>query len=187
MANNCLACERLKEYAYNFVVNGITDAECDSLRVNQGLNPNLADHDNCEALNDMLDCLIGNLHDRLPSFSICDWREYVDELMTNMYNFKKALTCSICGQWDALNEIDNRISNIERILSAILHQMRQVNAWSAEGAISENVQPNLRGIPSTNINLAAGNINLFGNASGNRFIRTNSSNNNPQDIRGGLE
>ncbi|MBL1227963.1 hypothetical protein IW492_01805 [Enterococcus sp. BWB1-3] len=105
MADYCLACENLKEYAPNFVVNGITEKECSSLHNNMGLNPELAVlHENCEDLNDMLDCLIGALQEKLPSYDVCDWKEYTDELMSNIYNLQKAIICSECGLWEALEQ-----------------------------------------------------------------------------------
>lgn len=105
MADYCSACGALKEYAPNFVVNGITDKECNSLQNNTGLNPDLEVlHNNCQDLNDLLDCLIGALHDKLPAYDVCDWKEYMDELMSNIYNIKKAIICSECGLWTALEQ-----------------------------------------------------------------------------------
>lgn len=103
---NCEACDNLREYAPNFLVNGITDTECESLQENVGLNPDLdVLHTNCEDLNDMLDCLIGNHADKLPAYDICSLKEYTAELMKNMYNMYKAMLCSECGQWKYLDAL----------------------------------------------------------------------------------
>ncbi|MGL4695173.1 hypothetical protein [Enterococcus larvae] len=108
MSDYCSACEGLKEYAPNFVVNGITDKECNSLQNDTGLNPDLAPkHNNCQDMNDMLDCLVGTLQDKLPAYDVCDWKEYMDQLMTNLYNMQKALICSDCGQWKKIHEIED--------------------------------------------------------------------------------
>ncbi|WP_245186806.1 hypothetical protein [Enterococcus larvae] len=105
MADYCSACAELKEFAPNFVVNGITEKECTSLQNNTGLNPDLSVlHDNCEDLNTMLDCLLGALQDKLPAYDVCDWKEYMDEFMTNLNNFQQAMVCNECGQWKALEQ-----------------------------------------------------------------------------------
>jgi len=195
MAEHCSACADLKEYAPQVVRRGITAQVCDSLQNNTGLNPNHPtnpNHDNCEALNDLLNCLIGNLHDRLPSFGICDWKEFTDELMQNLFVLQNAMICSECGQWNALQRQSDRLDRIERILSEILRLLRPSGAWTDTGNVGSNVNVNLSGQPATPIqNIATGNINLFGNqgannTDGSRFIRTNRIANNQQDIRGGL-
>jgi len=192
--DHCSACASLKEYAPQVVRRGITKAVCESLRSNEGLNLTLQNHDNCEGLNDLLSCLIGNLHERLPSFGICDWREFMDELMRNLFVLQDAMICSECGQWDKLgeqderlNNIENRLTHVERILSAILAQMRVSGAWTTG---SPSTVINLTGAPSANVNLAAGNINLFSgaNATGanpTNFIRTRAGINN-NDLAGGV-
>ena len=186
MADNCNACADLKKYAPQVITRGITDEICESLQNNTGLNPARPGHDNCEALNDLLGCLIGNLHDRLPSFGICDWREFMDEFLRNLYVFQDAMVCSKCGLWAKLGEQENRINNLERILSELLRLLRPSGAWTSTGNVG-NVNIDLSGRPpSPAQTIATGNINLFGNAAGSRFIRTNQNPNNPQDIRGGL-
>ena len=46
MAENCNACANLKEYAPQVVRRGITDAVCESLQNNQGLDSTRPRHDN---------------------------------------------------------------------------------------------------------------------------------------------
>ncbi|WP_236674768.1 hypothetical protein [Enterococcus sp. BWR-S5] len=117
MSKNCSACGALKEYAPNFVANGITDKECNSLQKDTGLNPDLAVlHNNCEDLNDLLDCLIGTHQEKLPAADICDWKSYLDDLMSNLKNMHKAMICSDCGQWKMLWELLKRIEDLEKIV-----------------------------------------------------------------------
>jgi len=265
----CEACDRLDE-ADNLFINGMSAEECAALFNNRGLDINTAGS-NCEALQDLVDCLIGQHKKTLDITNFCDIKDWLEQLMANIWNVKSALVCDSCGQWnqirllwiqvreiwqqmhdvwaelrritteileliecvrtelhdritrevarldrridetntridetnvritnevtridERINATNLRVTNLEtenlenrRILSAILAQMRQVNAWSDSGQITSGT-PDLRGLPSANVNLAAGNINLFGNASGSRYIRTNQIANNPQDIRGGL-
>lgn len=108
---HCEACEDLRQYAQNFLLNGITDKECKSLQENTGLNPNLSGalHKNCEDLNDINDCLMGSLGDELPAYDICDLKEYIDKLMKNQYNINKALICSDCGLWKKIEDLYERL------------------------------------------------------------------------------
>ena len=237
----CEACERLDE-ADNLLVNGMTASECYALFNNRGLDINSA-QTNCETLQDLVDCLIGQHKKKLDITNFCDIKDWLEEMMANIWNVKSALVCDSCGQWEQirllwvqireiweqivaiwaelvrikaellariecvrselheriteevrlLNEridreiqtINNRFANNERILTAILEQLRHVGVWGGSN-LPSTAPINLNGSPNTGINLAAGNINLFGNASGSRFIRTNQITNNPQDIRGGL-
>ena len=270
MSKHCTACEELKRNAPNFILNGITERECESLQNDTGLNNQLSVlRNNCEDLNDMLDCLVGALHETLPAYDVCNIKDYIDQLMTNLYSLQKAMICSKCGQWKMLWEhdeqirlireeirrlwaeiaridqritdleehvrreiervialinnlryemltllsqletrvnnrmdqliqeaetrINNRITEIENTLNAnnralqiIVNNLRNSGAWTGTSTAPIDPPINIGGNLVAERNFATGNINLFGNAAGNRFIRTNSSNNNPQDIRGGL-
>ena len=274
MSKHCTACEELKQNAPHFILNGITERECESLQKDTGLNNELSDfRNNCEDLNEMLDCLVRALHEKLPAYDVCNIKDYIDQLMTNLYNLQKAMICSKCGQWkmlwhhdeqirllwteiervyqlllrevarldqritdleehvrreierviglindlrsemlrllteleirvnnrmdrlisEAETRINNRITQIEntvnannRALQIIIGNLRNSGAWSGTSTASINPPINIGGNLVADRNFATGNINLFGNAAGNRFIRTNSSNSNPQDIRGGL-
>lgn len=113
MSDYCTACGALKEYAPNFMKNGITDKECKSLQKDTGFNPDLKKlHKNCEDLNDMLDCLLHSLQDKLPAYTVCDWKEYMKELTNNLYTIQKAMICSGCGQWAKLHEIEDSINKL---------------------------------------------------------------------------
>ena len=207
MAEHCSACADLKDYAAEVLNRGITRRICNSLQENNGFpdHPNHPDeHDNCDALDDLLSCLIGNLHERLPSFGICDWREFADELMRNLFVFQKAILCSKCGQWNKIEEQERQleeqqrqIERLERIVSEVLRLLRPSGAWTGTTDMSGHFAVNLTGQPShpegsrNRQNIATGNINLFGNqgannTDGDRFIRTNRVENNSEDIRGGL-
>ncbi len=127
MSNYCEACGSLKEYAPNFVLNGITDSECKSLGQNKGLNSALSVlHNNCQDLNDMLDCLIGAHQDKLPSYDVCDWKEYINELMSNLYNMEKAMICSECGQWTEIEKLWAEIDRIWKELEKIWTEIRKI-------------------------------------------------------------
>lgn len=135
MSDYCTACGALKEYAPNFVKNGITDKECKSLQKDTGLNPGLKElHKNCEDLNDMLDCLLNSLQDKLPAYSVCDWKAYMKELTNNLYTIQKAMICSECGQWikvheieDSINKLWAKMAKVEAALDALAAQKWEVD------------------------------------------------------------
>lgn len=115
MANleNCSACEDLKTYAPDFVVNGITNATCKSLGNDTGLNPALNPrHNNCQDLQDMSDCLIGALGETLPSYDICDIKDYLGKLTNNLKSMFDALACNECGQWNMIWKLYNSVVSI---------------------------------------------------------------------------
>jgi uncharacterized coiled-coil protein SlyX len=159
----CESCNDLKTYAANFILNGITNTECNSLGVDTGLNPSLnPKHNNCQDLNDINDCLIGRLKDTLPAADKCDWKSFIKVLLENNYTMNKGLICSDCGQWISIHEIneqiaqiwieintlktrvtnlENRVTNIETQITNILNQITDIweeidNLWQAILAIA---------------------------------------------------
>ncbi|PZL69934.1 hypothetical protein CI088_16940 [Enterococcus plantarum] len=136
MADYCAACDNLKEYAANFIINGITEKECNSLKKDTGLNPNLdVLHTNCEDLNDLNDCLIGALKDTLADQNVCDWKAFMDQLMTNLQLMNKAMVCSDCGQWlktheleTSINKLWEKMAKVEATLDSLAAQNWEVNA-----------------------------------------------------------
>ncbi|GCF92509.1 hypothetical protein NRIC_04000 [Enterococcus florum] len=107
MAEKCSACSRLEETSLSTVEYGIGDKECKSLQNNTGLNPDLKEkHDDCQDLNDMNDCLIGNLGERLPAYDDCDYKPFIGHLMGNLWNMFKGIICAICGIWKKLKELE---------------------------------------------------------------------------------
>lgn len=103
---NCEACNELREYAPDFVQNGVTDTVAASLKNNTGLNPSLTSlHKNCEDLNDANDCYIGRMVNELPAYDVCDWKQFMSKLLPNLYEILKALIASMCGLWTQMDRI----------------------------------------------------------------------------------
>ncbi|WP_086350261.1 hypothetical protein [Candidatus Enterococcus clewellii] len=170
MTNYCSACEDLKGYAPDFMLKGITDKECKSLQNNTGLNPDLnVLHTNCEDLNDMLDCLIGGLQEDLPAYDICDLKKFIEEFINNQMIMNKALICSDCGQWTAIDQLTDA-------LIKIINKLKEIGVW--EGGLEGDFKPGM--------GIAGGNINLFGGSlDGNYWIKTN-KNKTENDLAGGI-
>ena len=92
----CTSCGRLKEYNSNFLLNGVTESVCESLGQGTGFKAD-NEHTNCEDLKDANDCLIWGLLDKLPAYGNCDWKEFLQAIMSNQANINDALLCWLCG------------------------------------------------------------------------------------------
>lgn len=106
----CNACADLRDNSTEFYLNGVTSQVCASLQDNKGFSKD-NDHDNCEDVHLANDCLIKELTDTLDAYDVCDWKDYMEQLMPNIYNMYEALTCWLCGIEKrlpllALNNID---------------------------------------------------------------------------------
>lgn len=99
MANkSCQSCADLQNDAPNLIVNGMTDTECTSLMNDTGLNPSSGNND-CTDLNNMNDCLIGNMVEEIEAYDVCDWKEYTKNFVDNTWTVFKGVICAICGLW----------------------------------------------------------------------------------------
>lgn len=97
-SQSCSACNDLREYAPEFVVNGVTDNVAENLIDNVGLS-GAENHTDCGDLLDANDCLIANMRDELDSYDVCEWKDFMGEFIPNMYETLKAMIYSQCGQW----------------------------------------------------------------------------------------
>lgn len=108
---SCSACNDLREYAPEFVINGVTDSACENLANDDGLSG--ADgHTDCDDLHDINDCLIGNMDDEVDSFDVCEWKDFMHQYIPNNYETLKALICSTCGQWEMLHDLCSLLGHI---------------------------------------------------------------------------
>ena len=111
--NSCDACEKLREQNPEFTVNGITDDMCESLGENKGLKPSL-NHDDCEDLNDINDCLFGNMDEDVDIYDDCKWKDFARDLASNLWNMFKGLICTICGIWTQINNLWESLIELEK-------------------------------------------------------------------------
>lgn len=121
MANyNCDACNELREDAPNLIVNGLTNTECTSLKNNTGLNPS-SGNDDCTDLDNLNDCLIGNMVDEIDAYDVCDWKEYMRKFVDNAWAVFKGIICAICGIWTNINALEQKTNTfcdlIEQMIS----------------------------------------------------------------------
>lgn len=115
---NCSACEELRQTAPDFVVNGLSDDNCASLGNGTGLNPS-NENDNCTDLDNINDCLIGNMATEVEAYDVCDWKEFMKNFIPNLWTTLKAIICAICGVWRQLS----RIKEISERLECLMEYM----------------------------------------------------------------
>lgn len=114
---NCAACEALKDTSPEFVVNGFTEEMCASFANNTGLDPT-DDHNDCTDLNNMNDCLIGNMETEVEKYDVCDWREFMKDFINNLWTVLKAMICAICGLWTHLLCLRKSLTKLVNKLAA---------------------------------------------------------------------
>lgn len=102
---NCSACQEIRETSPEFIVNGLTDDICTSLQNDTGLNP-ADDHNDCEDLNNLNDCLVGNYATEVEAYDVCDWKEFMRNFIPNLWTTIKGVICSICGIWKAVHRLE---------------------------------------------------------------------------------
>ena len=118
---NCNACSDLAEYASSFVVNGVTSTVATSLRNDTGLNPNLSSlHKNCPDLLDVNDCLVGKMAGDVEAYDVCEWKEYMHDLVDNLYETNKAIINSGCGAWSNIHDIEDSIEGLCELIDNVM-------------------------------------------------------------------
>lgn len=110
---DCNACATLCETSPEFTTNGVTEKICTSLGNDTGLNPDLEVlHTNCEDFEVMNDCLIGRMDKEMDSYPDCGWKKFMHKFIPNIYEYLKALNCSLCGLWARAKCAYDSLSNL---------------------------------------------------------------------------
>lgn len=97
----CEACQTLRENVPELVTSGFTDEMVTSLKNDTGLKPSVGNND-CTDLNNLNDCLIGNMPAELQKFDVCDWKEFMEQYASNDWTNNKAIISAICGIWEQI-------------------------------------------------------------------------------------
>lgn len=121
----CESCEALKDYAPDYLLNGVTEIECGNLQQNKGLTAQPT-HDNYEDIQDIINCGVFGMDQMIQASSNCDWKEVMRKLSNNVANILSSINCGDLGQWEAIEalreliqNINQRLTNIENRLSSI--------------------------------------------------------------------
>lgn len=115
---NCAACEELRQSAPNVIVNGIDNTACTSLKNNTGLNPS-SGHNDCTDLDNLNDCLVGNMAEEVDAYDVCDWRAFMKNFIPNVWTVFKGIICAICGIWTKIEDFLKRLAKIECIVNTL--------------------------------------------------------------------
>ena len=104
---NCNACDELKNEVPELTVNGLDDNMCTSLKNNMGLKAS-SGHDNYTDLNNLNDCLVGNMAVEIDTVDVCDLKDFLRDLIGNIWTAIKAVNCAISGLW---TKVDAAVSS----------------------------------------------------------------------------
>lgn len=132
MANtNCSACEDLRQTDPNLIVNGFTDTECASLKNDTGLVPS-SGHNDCTDLENLNDCLVGNMQAEVEAYDVCDWKAFMKKFIPNVWTTLKGIICAICGIWTNIHNLWSSVRKLNCILEYL-------NQSSVSFHVDENV------------------------------------------------
>lgn len=154
MANySCNSCDDLRNTSSSFVVNGVTSAICTSLKNDTGLNPS-SGHNDCTDLDDVNDCLVGNMAEEVEAYDVCDWKSYMKKFVPNVWTTLKSIICAICGIWTNIHNIITRLTRVECVIDTLTRDQdfyvgRDNIVWfngvTARGGTGDEVYPQLSG------------------------------------------
>lgn len=132
---NCEACDTLRTDVPSLICNGLDEDMCTSLSNDTGLNPSSGNTD-CEDLNNLNDCLIGNMEAETELYSTCDWKDFMKQFIPNLWTTLKAIICSICGIWTNIHNLWTAINGIgddtERI-DCIVNALSSAKTFNIDG------------------------------------------------------
>lgn len=106
---NCEACDELRQVDPNLIVNGLGDTECTSLGNDTGLSPSSGNND-CTDLNNLNDCLVGNMETEVEAYDVCDWKTFMKNFIPNVWTTFKAIICAICGIWTNIHNLWTKVN-----------------------------------------------------------------------------
>lgn len=127
---NCIACEDLKANTPELIVNGLDETMCASLKNNTGLSTK-SGHDNCTDLNNLNDCLVGNMETEIDKYDVCDWREFMKAFIGNLWTTLKAIICAMCGIWGHIQAAVDKAECTYRALTNLTNILAQTTGGVA--------------------------------------------------------
>lgn len=113
---SCSACRDLQNAAPEFVTHGVTDNVCSALASNKGLDTSNG-HNDATDLHLANDCLVGRMKDETKHYDVCDWKEFMEWFIGNVYEMFKAIICALGGIWTSISSIWNKLNNHESRIS----------------------------------------------------------------------
>lgn len=108
---SCQSCEEIKQEVPSLVTNGLSSTMCASLKNDTGLKAS-SGNDDCEDLNNLNDCLVGNMETEIDRYDVCEWKPFTKKLIDNLYTTLKAMICAICGIWTNIHNLWTTIRSL---------------------------------------------------------------------------
>lgn len=132
MANsvNCSACDELREDAPNFVVNGLGSTEIASLKNDTGLSVSNGNND-CTDLNNMNDCLVGNMASEVAAYDVCEWKPFMEKYIPNEWTVNKGIISAVCGLWTNIHSLWTKVNCIYTNFSKLVNKLASTTAGAA--------------------------------------------------------
>lgn len=118
MANNCAACDDIREVDPNLLINGIGSSECTSLKNDTGLVAS-SGHNDCTDLEDLNDCLVKNMATEINAYNACSWKDFMKLFINNLWTTLEAMICAICGIWSNLTSIRNAMTKLQCLINVL--------------------------------------------------------------------
>lgn len=119
MANvNCQACEELRQEVPSLICDGFNNNMCTSLKNDTGLSAS-SGHNDCTDLNNLNDCLVGNMGAEVDTYEVCDWKTFMKKFIPNLWTTLKAIICAVCGIWTNIHSLWTKINSIDDIVDRI--------------------------------------------------------------------
>lgn len=108
---NCEACEEIKSEVPELIVNGFDDTMCTSLKNDTGLKSSSGNND-CTDLDNLNDCLIGNMETEIDDYDSCTWKDFMKKYISNAWTVFKSIICAICGLWTNVHNLWTTIRSL---------------------------------------------------------------------------
>ena len=145
MANlNCEACDELRQEDPSLILNGFSESECTSLMNDTGLVQS-SGHNDCTDLNNMNDCMVGNMATEVSAHDVCDWKPFMKKFINNLWTVEKAIICAICGIWTNIHNLWNSIAELWDAITNIWNRIsalcEMINATISPGGIKYGIFP----------------------------------------------
>ena len=136
MANkNCNACNEIRSEVPELVANGFTEAMCTSMKNDTGLKQSVG-HDDCEDLDLLNDCLVGNMKDEIEDYDQCDWKDFTKKFIDNLWTLFEAMKCAICGLWTNVHNLWTTVRSFKLTKSG--HTITLTSNLGSHGSVTDD-------------------------------------------------
>ncbi|MGM0175682.1 hypothetical protein [Enterococcus sp. DIV0800] len=116
MSEKCSSCEKLKKNNLDVVRKGVSDANGANLKNDKGFNGKSTD---CSDLHDLNECFIGAKTEGIDGYDECNWKGYLVDFGSNVYEVFRAVIFAICGLWTNVHDLWNEIQKIYDLIDQI--------------------------------------------------------------------